>query len=169
MAVDQENRTPARPPPTLKKQSSSATSNGKQSSILGFFGKSVGTNVAPPRGTQNALSTANGNGASSTAKTSPSLPKPRVNGSAFKVPSFAKKDIDRTPVPSSDVPLPEDDDVLMTGMTSSPTRKAKKVISYKESDDEEDDIVPTQRRRPVKKVVESEDEFGEDLFDDDDG
>ncbi|TAQ84034.1 hypothetical protein B7494_g7644 [Chlorociboria aeruginascens] len=180
--------TPARPPP-LKKQSSSAASDKKQHSILGFFSKAP-TNPSPNGGLKPNAST---NGVNVMAKPSPPAKKP-----AFK----AAPSLKMTPVPSSDAVEPsssqenenggipsEVDTGLPSPLTpakkptqavkgsslalgSSPSRKAKKAVSYAEpvdEDDDEDIVHPSGtsgRRKTKRRVVadESEDDDESDAF-----
>ncbi|KAF4626298.1 hypothetical protein G7Y89_g11862 [Cudoniella acicularis] len=194
--------TPAKAPPSLKKQNSSAGPSSQQRTINSFFTK------APASSTPNSSSgglKANGtsNAANAMAKTNGSLKKPAFKKSAVKNP---------TPVPSSDAMGPpssqenenggipkEVKNALPSPMTpakkiveqvmngsalalgSSPSRKAKKVVSYAESDNDDDDddaFDPagiSQKRRARKSAIPEESEE-EDAFvgldgaaDDDDG
>jgi DNA mismatch repair protein MSH6 len=85
--------TPARPPPSLKKQSSSTGSAKNQRSILGFFSKTPSNGTqAVPNGSQKT------NGLSAASNGNPKLPS-----STSKKPTFSKvKSHNITPVPSSD-------------------------------------------------------------------
>ncbi|KAF7906164.1 hypothetical protein EAF00_000443 [Botryotinia globosa] len=185
--------TPARPPPTLKKQNSSIGSNKSQASILGFFSKKPATTPTPKTSTGSPSGILQPNGSANSAK---STPKP---SSTVKRPQF-KKPVQKslTPVPSSDniepdssqenenggIPTEVDGclslppaaaksvaeqivDINGLASTSSPSRKAaRKVVSYAELDDDDDEDVTsrtTQRRRGKKPMIESDDD-DEDTF-----
>ncbi|KAF7958568.1 hypothetical protein EAE96_002108 [Botrytis aclada] len=184
--------TPARPPPTLKKQNSSIGSNKSQASILGFFSKKPTTTPTPKTSTGSPSGILQPNGSANSAK---STPKP---SSTVKRPQF-KKPVQKsiTPVPSSDNIEPDSSqenenggiptevdassslppaasksvaeqimDINGLALTSSPSRKAaRKVVSYAESDDDDEDVTPrtTQRRMGKKPMIESDDD-DEDTF-----
>ncbi|TGO53439.1 hypothetical protein BCON_0123g00140 [Botryotinia convoluta] len=166
--------TPARPPPTLKKQNSSIGSNKSQASILGFFSKKPATTPTPKTSTGSPSGILQPNGSANSAK---STPKP---SSTVKRPQF-KKSVQKsiTPVPSSDNIEPDSSqenenggipteivDINGLALTSSPSRKAaRKVVSYAESDDDDEDVTPrtTQRRKGKKPMIESDDD-DEDTF-----
>ncbi|RDW82600.1 hypothetical protein BP6252_03712 [Coleophoma cylindrospora] len=187
--------TPARPPPSLKKQNSSATN---QRSILGFFSKAP-TNGTPST-TNSALkenSTANG-----ATKTPITVKKPVFKKSTAKnitpVPSSdaigppssqenenggIPKEVGGFDVQSHSTPTKNVNQIVSDAMDtfSSPSRKAKKVISYAESDDDEDDVVEpsasisrkrgaSRRKRIIEEDDDEEDAFigGLDGADDDD-
>ena len=85
--------TPAKPPPSLKKQSSSASANKNQASILGFFSRSSANGT--PTASNGILKPNNsGKGVNAMAKPTTTLKKPAFNKTAVK---------NMTPVPSSDV------------------------------------------------------------------
>ncbi|TVY81493.1 DNA mismatch repair protein msh6 [Lachnellula suecica] len=183
---DASEATPARPTPTLKKQSSSTGSASGQRSIASFFSK------APANST---LSSLNGALKSNPCNATNSMAKPAA---APKKPAFKKAAVkNMTPVPSSDAMgpsssqenenggIPEEVDNGLPSPTtpakrvsqqatngnsvgSSPSRKAKKVVSYAESDDDDEDAfdpagISTQRQRKRKPIIE-EDEDEEDAF-----
>lgn len=159
--------TPARATPSLKKQASSAGSASGQRSIQSFFTKKAGS--ATP-GSANGVSEASETSKSVNAS-NPSLPimrKPAFKRSAVK---------NLTPVPSSDVVGPPSSQEnenrglpkeIVNG--SSPSRKAKKVVSYAESDDDEDDedaFDPAginSLRRKAQRKPKAEDDEEEDVF-----
>ncbi|TGO42607.1 hypothetical protein BHYA_0006g00070 [Botrytis hyacinthi] len=150
--------TPARPPPTLKKQNSSIGSNKSQASILGFFSKKPATTPTPKTSTGSPSGILQPNGSANSAK---STPKP---SSTVKRPQF-KKPVQKsiTPVPSSDNIEPDSSQENENG--GIPTEAARKVVSYAESDDDDDeDVTPrtTQRRKGKKPMIESDDD--EDTF-----
>lgn len=90
------DKTPARPPPALKKQNSSATSSKNQSSILGFFSKGPANGVAAAKQT---LVKSNGSRVNDTDSISVQASQPT------KKPAFKKAVVQSvTPVPSSDGP-----------------------------------------------------------------
>src|SRR5277367_2018070 len=85
--------TPARPPPSVKKQSLSAASNKNQQSILGFFSKAAPTaSQASPTVAQKA------NGLSATSNGNAKLPSASSKKSTF----VKAKGQNITPLPSSD-------------------------------------------------------------------
>ncbi|KAI9930999.1 hypothetical protein ASPWEDRAFT_34472 [Aspergillus wentii DTO 134E9] len=166
--------TTATPPSgALKRATSSAQNMRNQKSILGFFQKSSPSTPSTARNAEPASSPAQrvseSRGASAAAK-----------GSSKKksVPKFTQ---DLTPVPSSDLVIPEEDDKEEDGLEkeispngqeektlASPSRRAKKQVSYAESnsegeDDDEQIFRPSRwngrankRRKPSP---ESDDEF----------
>lgn len=155
--------TPSRPAPARKQGSSAAPSTSKnQRSILGFFSKTptaglplLKKQASPPA----ALEDAQTDGAS--ART----PAGKALGKVGK----GVKEMDRTPVASSDVieaPSSQGEGDKNGGLQSSPSRRAKKPLSYAEPDeDDEDDEAPTTARRNKsrKKVIDSDDD-DEDVF-----
>lgn len=174
--TEKSTTTPSRPAPARKQGSSAAPSTGKnQRSILGFFSKTPAAGLpllkkqaTPPP----ALESAQTDGASA---------KIPVGKAVEKVGRAVKK-MNRTPVASSDViepPSSQGEGDNNGVVQSSPSRRAKKPLSYAESDDEdEDDEGPTTARRNKsrKKIIESDDDeedafVGEadDASDDDDG
>ncbi|KAH9908852.1 DNA mismatch repair protein Msh6 [Xylariomycetidae sp. FL2044] len=158
-----ETRTPAKTPSLSRKTSSmSSSTKGKQQSILGFFSKpsphSSTTSNATPNSTLRETTKSN------------SL-------------SFSKKSPNVTPVPSSDALEPsssqENHDAASAAtlkqagtmkvdtLASSPTRKAKKVVSYAESSDEDDEDISeslkaskTRRRTRQRSRLADDDEDG---------
>ncbi|KUJ18974.1 DNA mismatch repair protein Msh6 [Mollisia scopiformis] len=179
--VKQENATPARPPPaSLKKASSSS----QQRSIQSFFSKA-------PSSTPNSSNTSS-NGvlkANDTSEKVNAMAKPKAS---VKKPAFRKSAVkSMTPVPSSDTRelsssqenknggVPEEVEEsglpspstpskrvqVFNGMALTPSRKAKKAVSYVESDDEDDEedvFEPARNSRKrggsKPKVVESDSE-----------
>ncbi|KAI1810795.1 DNA mismatch repair protein msh6 [Poronia punctata] len=169
-----EKQTPAKTPSLLRNPSSASTpATRKQQSILGFFAKSS-PNTTPK--------------AATTTPTTAVLPHHSCLQETTKSNSLQlkkdKKLSNATPVPSSDAVEPsssQENHGCSTAkaskktstklvMGSSPSRKAKKVVSYAESSDDEDDddqdifaameAVRSRRRdrqRP-KPVAEDEDE-----------
>ncbi|KAI9743656.1 MAG: DNA mismatch repair protein msh6 [Claussenomyces sp. TS43310] len=185
--------TPARPPSSLKKQTSSAASGRNQSSILGFFARGVGD------GKQSA--------SKDSAKVSGSRGKANADGDstatqATKKAAFRKPITQNmTPVPSSDGPDPSSSpEDRVEGMASevdnglpspstpaesnikqnvrgeaaeqsrSPSRKAKTTISYAESEDDEDEdaftpaLASTNRRSNKGRKIIAEDDDDDDDF-----
>ncbi|TGO50936.1 hypothetical protein BOTNAR_0374g00060 [Botryotinia narcissicola] len=170
--------TPARPPPTLKKQNSSIGSNKSQASILGFFSKKPATTPTPKTSTGSPSGILQPNGSANSAN---STPKP---SSTVKRPQFKKPvQKSKTPVPSSDNIEPDSSQenenggipTEADGCPSLPPATAKsvaeqiaarKVVSYAESDEDDDeDVTPrtTQRRKGKKPMIESDDD-DEDTF-----
>ncbi|KAG9245224.1 muts domain V-domain-containing protein [Calycina marina] len=156
MVKTEPSATPA--PPSLKKQASSS----KNGSILSFFSK-----------TANSPQSATGVWKPSSAmkETGKTPVKFAVEKPAFKGAAKAKENV--TPVLSSDViePPSEDEETLKPVtmvLGSSPSRKAKKVVTYAETEDDDDEEVvkpaarSTQKRRGQKKQVVDDDE--EDTF-----
>ncbi|KAH6615735.1 muts domain V-domain-containing protein [Chaetomium sp. MPI-SDFR-AT-0129] len=141
-------RTPARIPSTAKK----APSTGKQQSILGFFSK-------PGNGPSPSTKPAS----TSKKDASPQCLKETTRANSM----LARRTAAVTPVPSSDAIEPSSSQenrdtsivkkptvsVTDTNLPSSPTRKAKKVVSYAESSDEDDDdaIFATLKTRRAKQ------------------
>ncbi|KAL3427447.1 DNA mismatch repair protein msh6 [Phlyctema vagabunda] len=167
--VKRENgdATPARAPPSLKKQSSSASSSKNQASILGFFSK-ASTNGTPKTSANALKDSGSANAVNSTPKSVAPVKKPAFRKTVVKA---------ATPVPSSDAigppssqenengGIPSEGVNGAVGAMSSPSRKAKKQISYAESEDDEDeDIVqPASKSRrngakTQRKVVEEDDD-----------
>ncbi|KAB8287896.1 hypothetical protein EYC80_010254 [Monilinia laxa] len=194
MVKNKENdATPARPPPSLKKQTSSVGSSKNQASILGFFSKKPAATPTPKTPTDLPAGVLQSN---SSANSTKSTLKPN---STVKKPQFKKPVQNRaTPVPSSDniepdssqenenggIPTEVDDttssppapaqsvaeqivDIKGLVLASSPSRKAaKKVVSYAESEDDDEDVTPrtTQRRKGKKPMIESDEDEDEDTF-----
>lgn len=161
--TEKSTTTPSRPAPARKQGSSAALSTGKnQRSILGFFSKTptAGLPLLKKQGSHPAaLDEAQTDGAAATT------PAGKAVGKVGK----GVKRMDRTPVASSDVveaPSSQGEVGENGGLQSSPSRRAKKPLSYAEpDDDEDDDDVPATARRSKsrKKVVESDDDE-EDVF-----
>ncbi|KAJ6104493.1 hypothetical protein N7523_010813 [Penicillium sp. IBT 18751x] len=133
----------ATPPSALKRTTSSAQNMKSQKSILGFFQKS---SPATPSG--NKVREPASSPAQKASERGASTVKPTPKRSFS---SFAQ---DLSPVPSSDLPIPDEDeengDIVKNGRdqaqenTMSPSRRGKKKISYKESDSEgedDDDVI----------------------------
>ena len=123
---DAAEATPARPPPSFKKQNSSAGSASGQRSIMNFFTKAPGSST--PSSSDGALKTNVGNAKSSMAKPSAPPKKP-----AFRKPTVKSM----TPVPSSDAAGPSSSQENENGgipeeevdnRLPSPTTPAKRVI-----------------------------------------
>ncbi|KAK7986898.1 MSH6 protein [Apiospora saccharicola] len=141
-------------PSLSKKTSSMSSTGGKQKSILGFFSKPA----------QNGTK----------ANSSPGLKESSTKSNSLrnKKPTAAKI----TPVPSSDAIEPSSSqenhseatpkvfqDLSKMALASSPSRRAKKQVSYAESDDEDEDVVVSRkatrsRRTASRPVVKDEDE-----------
>ncbi|KAI1424949.1 DNA mismatch repair protein msh6 [Xylaria sp. FL1777] len=178
-----ETRTPAKTPSSNKPSSalaSSSTATRKQQSILGFFAKSspTGPSKSSAATTPTAATPARSSCLQETTSKSNSL---QLNRN--------KKSSNVTPVPSSDAIEPSssqenhDSDTITPGnkkravptklvMGSSPSRKAKKSVSYAESSDDDDDqdvfaameASRSRRRgrqRPKALVEEDEDDYQE--------
>ncbi|KAJ5675578.1 DNA mismatch repair protein msh6 [Penicillium macrosclerotiorum] len=169
--------SPTATPPSgaLKRTTSSAQNMKNQKSILGFFQKSSPATPKndQPREPASSPSQRAGEqrGASSVKPTV--KPTPKRNFS-----SFAQ---DLTPIPSSDLPIPgedeDNDESLKPGRdetqdtTMSPSRRAKKKVSYKESDsegEEDDEVIfrPSRKNNASGRATkrrktspDSEDEF----------
>ncbi|KAK9423735.1 putative DNA mismatch repair protein [Seiridium unicorne] len=176
-------------PSLVKRSSSSMSTSGKQQSILGFFSKSSqnGTPTASAKGT---------NKATTAAKSSPCL-KENTNLNSLQL-NKKPKPLNTTPIPSSDAIEPSSSqenhsdatvkvykDSLPSPVTpaeipmkqaaptkmvveSSPSRKAKKTVSYAESSDDDEDVIvsrkrPTRRSRPT--VKDDEDDYEENIKD----
>ncbi|OQE22362.1 hypothetical protein PENSTE_c010G07336 [Penicillium steckii] len=169
---DASSPTAGTPPSVLKRTTSSAQNMRSQKSILGFFQKSSPATPSSTKPREPASSPAQR--ASEQRNTSATKPKEKRSFS-----SFAQ---DLTPVPSSDLPIPEEDeenaDVAKTegnagqDTTMTPSRRSKKKqVSYKESDSEgedDDDVIfrPSRKNgaggraaKRRKTSPESEDEF----------
>ncbi|KAI0204366.1 DNA mismatch repair protein msh6 [Astrocystis sublimbata] len=178
-----EVRTPAKPPSLSRKPSSgssatataTATATRKQQSILGFFAKSSPS--APPKSS-----------ATSATPIRTSCLQETTKSNSLQL-NRSKKPSNATPVPSSDALEPsssqenhEAASVTPTNkkpaapakaiMNSSPSRKAKKTVSYVESSDDDDDedvfaaleASRSQRRgrQRAKPIVEDdEDDYNE--------
>ncbi|OQD73646.1 hypothetical protein PENDEC_c014G00140 [Penicillium decumbens] len=161
----------ATPPSALKKTTPSAQNMKSQKSILGFFQKSSPATPSSNQAREPASSPAQ---KASERAASSVKPTPKRSFS-----SFAQ---DLSPVPSSDLPIPEEDEDNVGNVkngrdeaqdaTMSPSRRAKKKVSYKESDSEgedDDDVIfrPNRQssvrgranKRRKTSPDESEDEF----------
>ncbi|KAF3017796.1 DNA mismatch repair protein msh6 [Neopestalotiopsis sp. 37M] len=181
-------------PSLVKRSSSSMSASGKQQSILGFFSKTPsqnGTASASAKSAANNSSTKSTTPNNSSAclkektnlnslqlsKKKPSLSTPVPSSDAIEPSSSQENHSDTTvkvfhdslPSPTTPAELPSKQAALpkMT-MGSSPSRKAKKTVSYAESsDDDEEDVVvsrrPTRRSRVV--VKDDEDDYQEDSKD----
>ncbi|KAJ5764532.1 DNA mismatch repair protein msh6 [Penicillium manginii] len=167
--------SPTGPPSSaLKRTTPSAQNMKSQKSILGFFQKSSPATPSSAKAKPREPASSPAQRASEQRSASTTKPKEKRSFS-----SFAQ---DLTPVPSSDLPIPDEDeenaDVVKTGGDTAPDaimtpsrRTKKKQVSYKESDSEgEDDdeaiFRPSRRNgaggraaKRQKTVVESEDEF----------
>ncbi|KAF7715747.1 DNA mismatch repair protein msh6 [Penicillium ucsense] len=174
MAKESATSPSATPPPAALKRTTSSTQNMKnQKSILGFFQKSSPATPASKKPREPESSPAQRAGEQRRGSTVKPTPKRSFS-------SFAG---DLTPVPSSDVPVPEEDGVEVEDKTKptpdeipentmTPSRRAKKKqVSYKESDSEgedDDDVIFQPSRKAStngraakrrKTVEESDDEF----------
>lgn len=164
-------RTPARSAPN---QTGSSTS--KQQSILGFFSKAAGTTQNSPAGAnsspQQPLSSSR-----TLSKKETLFPCLTETSKSNTMPN-AKRNVTITPVPSSDAMEPwssqENRDSTAVkpaskpNMASSPSRKAKKRVTYAESSEEEEDDIflprkssrANQRRSRAAAILEDdEDDF----------
>ncbi|PQE17939.1 dna mismatch repair msh6 protein [Rutstroemia sp. NJR-2017a WRK4] len=170
-----EETTPARSTPTLKKQSSSVASTKNQASILGFFSKKPASTPTPSTSTSTNDGVLQPNGSVNSNK---STPKPT---GTVKKPLFRKSaQKSTTPVPSSDniepgssqenenggIPVEQAVNVADLVLASSPSRKVKKVVSYAESEDDDEDVAPksTQRRKTKKPIIEDDEDDEDDVF-----
>ncbi|KAI0144435.1 DNA mismatch repair protein msh6 [Xylariaceae sp. FL1272] len=187
-----ETRTPAKTPSLSRKPSSaasaaSASSTGrKQQSILGFFSK-------PSPSTTNNTSTTptpKNNNPSTTATKPPSSSflRESTKTNSLQLSKPAKKAANVTPVPSSDALEPDSSQenprfasvatikgtaakTAMPVAGSSPSRKAKKTVSYAESseDDDDDDVFSAMeasrsRRRGRQRAKAAADDDDEDDY-----
>ncbi|POR38266.1 DNA mismatch repair protein msh6 [Tolypocladium paradoxum] len=172
-------RTPARPAP---KKAASVSSSSKQRSIVSFFQKSSPAATPSPAPREKVSPDPHRSSCLQETTKANSLPKPKPSAKPA------------TPVPSSDAFEPpssqgnENDSASKpttspTTMTSelrashlsmpkladdkSPSRKAKKVVSYAESSDEDGEpfayggASQSRRRSRARPVVRDEDEYGE--------
>ncbi|KAJ6106876.1 DNA mismatch repair protein Msh6 [Penicillium capsulatum] len=131
-----------------------------QKSILGFFQKS--SPATPSTSQQREPASSPAQRASEQRGPGFSKQTPKVQKRSFS--SFAQ---DLSPVPSSDLPVPEEDeedenDVKTANRTSqdntmSPSRRSKKQVSYKESDSEGEDDDDSEGQRPRPRCEEEED------------
>ncbi|KAI0102664.1 DNA mismatch repair protein msh6 [Nemania sp. FL0031] len=190
-----ETRTPAKTPSTSRKigsasgsaSVSSSAAARKQQSILGFFAKSSPTAPSKSKATPTSSTTTTPTAAAAAARSSCLQETTKTNSLQL---NRTKKPSNVTPVPSSDAIEPSSsqenhDCATVTpsnkkraaptnlGMASSPSRKAKKTVSYAESSDDDDDDqdifaaleVSRSRRRGrqrAKAVVEDdEDDYHE--------
>jgi DNA mismatch repair protein MSH6 len=162
---EKSTTTPSRPAPARKQASSAAPSTSKnQRSILGFFSKAPTAGL--PLLKKQASPPATLEGAQTDGPTAAKAPAGKAVGKVGK----GVKKMDRTPVASSDVIEPPSSEGGVDkngGLQSSPSRRAKKPVSYQEPDeDDEDDEAPVASRRSKskKKVIESDDDDDEDVF-----
>ena len=160
---EKSTTTPSRPAPARKQGSSAAPSTSKnQRSILGFFSKT------PTAGLPLLKKQASPPATLESAQTDGAVARTPVEKAVGKVGKGVKK-MDRTPVASSDViepPSSQGEGDKNGVLQSSPSRRAKKPLSYAEPDeDDEDDEAPATARRNKsrKKVIESDDD-DEDVF-----
>ncbi|KAI0859683.1 DNA mismatch repair protein msh6 [Xylaria cubensis] len=174
-----EKRTPAKTPslsrqPSSAASASSSTATRKQQSILGFFAKSSPT--APSKSTTTTPTAAS----ATTARSSCLQETTKANSLQL---NKSKKHSNITPVPSSDAiePSSSQENHRSTSVTptnkkpvasakivmgSSPSRKAKKKVSYAESSDDDDDedvfaaleVARSRRRGQRAKPIVEEDE-----------
>ncbi|KAJ5532366.1 DNA mismatch repair protein msh6 [Penicillium frequentans] len=167
------------PPSTALKRTTSSTQNMKsQKSILGFFQKSspaTPSSAKPREPASSPAQRASENRGASATKQTPGTQKR----------SFSSFAADLSPVPSSDLPVPDEDEedaaVKTKGdkaqnTTMSPSRRAKKKqVSYKESDsegEEDDEVIfrPSRKNgrasKRQKTVVESDEEEFKEAADD---
>ncbi|KAJ6084197.1 DNA mismatch repair protein msh6 [Penicillium sp. IBT 16267x] len=167
------------PPSTALKRTTSSTQNMKgQKSILGFFQKSspaTPSSAKPREPASSPAQRASENRGASATKQTPGTQKR----------SFSSFAADLSPVPSSDLPVPDEDDedagVKIKGdkaqdTAMSPSRRAKtKQVSYKESDSEgedDDEVIFRPNRKNgraskrQKTVVESDEEEFQEAADD---
>ncbi|KAI1347126.1 DNA mismatch repair protein msh6 [Xylaria sp. FL0043] len=177
-----ETRTPAKTPSSKKPGSalaSTATATRKQQSILGFFGKSSPSAPAKsPASTTTTPTTA----VTTTPRASSCLQETTTKSNSLQL-NRNKRPSNATPVPSSDAVEPsssqenhdsaEMDPANKKGAVStklvigsSPSRRAKKTVSYVESDDDDDQDVfaameanrSRRRGRQRAKAIVEEDE-----------
>ncbi|ORY57769.1 muts domain V-domain-containing protein [Pseudomassariella vexata] len=157
-----DKSTPKTPSLTKKSSSTSSTTSKQQQSILGFFSK--GAAASSSSKSSNKVTTS-----------SPCLKETTKSNSL----QLSKKSSNVTPVPSSDAIEPSSSQENHSVSTvkqvvtpkvafgSSPSRKAKKAVSYAEpSDDEDEDVIvpmKTSRRRSRQRAVvhDDEDEYEE--------
>ncbi|KAJ5892720.1 DNA mismatch repair protein msh6 [Penicillium tannophilum] len=169
------------PPSTALKRSTSSTQNMKsQKSILGFFQKSspaTPSSAKPREPASSPAQRASENRGASATKQTPGTQKR----------SFSSFAADLSPVPSSDLPVPDEDEedaglktkgdkAQAQDTTMSPSRRAKKKqVSYKESDsegEEDDEVIfrPSRKNgrasKRQKTVVESDEEEFQEAADD---
>ncbi|EAW10298.1 mismatch repair ATPase MSH6 [Aspergillus clavatus NRRL 1] len=162
--------TAATPPSAALKQSTSSTQNMKnQKSILGFFQKSSPSTPSTARNAEPASSPAQRVSEQREATSGKGTSKRERKA----VPKFTQN---LTPVPSSDLVVPDEEDEKVLGSTkddlaqktASPSRRAKKQVSYAESESEgedDDDVIFAPNRRNSraskkrKTSPEPEDEF----------
>ncbi|KAH6720735.1 muts domain V-domain-containing protein [Leptodontidium sp. 2 PMI_412] len=172
--VKDGSATPARAPTSSQKQNSSAGPPSGQRTIQSFFGKKAASSTPTPTPSNGVLKV-NDTSNAVNAMAKPTLP--------VKKPAFRKPVVkSMTPVPSSDAMGPSSSQENENGgipeeavngnalvLGSSPSRKAKKVVSYAESDDEDDEDaydpagINTKRRAVPKTKIEEDDE-DEDVF-----
>ncbi|KAK0271791.1 DNA mismatch repair protein msh6 [Friedmanniomyces endolithicus] len=170
-----------RPPPKGKTGSSSAmqsSKGGKQSSIAGFFQKRSAAQADSVTPAKRSLDHGLPNTLKPAKSTADLTPAPSSGAIASSSPPVA-------PSPSQDSSIADgrNKENETPGTTySSPSRKAKKQVSYVESDaeDDEDDVKPASgnrrasKRRRISVKDDSEDEYGFDAatqaaMEDDDG
>ncbi|KAJ6017837.1 DNA mismatch repair protein msh6 [Penicillium sp. IBT 35674x] len=179
MAKAEASSPTGTPPSTALKRTTSSTQNMKsQKSILGFFQKSspaTPSSAKPREPASSPAQRASENRGASATKQTPGTQKR----------SFSSFAADLSPVPSSDLPVPDEDEedagVKTKGdraqdTTMSPSRRAKKKqVSYKESDsegEEDDEVIfrPSRKNgrasKRQKTVVESDDEEFKEAADD---
>ncbi|CAG8228648.1 unnamed protein product [Penicillium olsonii] len=156
--------------PALKRATPNTQNMRSQKSILGFFQKS-----SPATPSSNRVREPASSPAQKAAERGGSAVKGTPKDQKRSFSSFAQ---DLSPVPSSDLPIPDEEEESGNGVkttkvepssTMSPSRRGQKKVSYKESDSEgEDDdeaiFRPNRNGRAAKRrrtEPESEDEFKE--------
>ncbi|KAI0018584.1 muts domain V [Xylariomycetidae sp. FL0641] len=175
-----DTKTPAKPPPSLSRKPSSASSSakGKQQSILGFFAKSASpaqhpstTPVPSAASNQGAClkESTRSNSLQLSGKSTKKAPNvtPVPSSDALE-PSSSQENHDTTPVPTAPTSK-SGPHGIMASLGSSPSRKAKKVVSYAESSDDEDEDVfdalqSAQTRRRARQRPSAIQEDGEDDY-----
>ncbi|KAL5327652.1 hypothetical protein ACEPPN_005353 [Leptodophora sp. 'Broadleaf-Isolate-01'] len=190
--VKDGSATPARAPTSSQKQNSSAGPPSGQRTIQSFFGKKAASSTPTPTPSNGVLKV-NDTSNAVNAMAKPTLP---VKKPAFRKPvvksmtpvpssdamgpsSSQENENGGIPEEVEDIGLPSpttpakrvqqavNGNALVLG--SSPSRKAKKVVSYAESDDEDDEDaydpagINTKRRAVPKTKIEEDDE-DEDVF-----
>ncbi|KKK13254.1 hypothetical protein P175DRAFT_0520052 [Aspergillus ochraceoroseus IBT 24754] len=163
--------SPTTATPPLKRSTSSTQNMKNQKSILGFFQKSSPSSTPAIRNAEPASSPAQ---RASASRGSAAVKREEKNGKKKAPPKFAQ---DLTPVPSSDLVLPEDEEEDEKQMspadnlkkkTASPSRRAAKKVNYMESgsegeDDDEEIFRPSRKDSRLSKrrkvSPESDDEF----------
>ncbi|KAI0126282.1 muts domain V [Xylariales sp. AK1849] len=170
-----EKSNPKTPSLARKTSSMSSTTGKQQKSILGFFSKASQNGTAKDTNLSPCLRETTTNSLQLNRKSKPSNITPVPSSDAIEPPSSQEnhsastvkvlKDTLPSPVTPAEPPIKQAVPAKII-MGSSPSRKAKKTVSYAESsDDDDEDVVvsrkPTKSRRSRQRAVVKDDDEAE--------